>query len=144
MRVGIMLLSTNPIFRQLMRQGREIAKAIANGNTTFMRLCGWPSRLYTSGTAPGEELRELSMSAAELARRLDVPTNRVTSILSGRRAITGELPTLKRLKSYTKVGFVPGPGALSRHIAVRKEQVAHVKAVNTRLNRCHCRSDKDP
>lgn len=30
------------------------------------------------------------MSAAELARRLGVPTNRVTSILNGRRAITGD------------------------------------------------------
>ena len=37
-----------------------------------------------------EELRELEMSAAELARRLDVPTNRVTEILNGRRAITGD------------------------------------------------------
>ena len=38
----------------------------------------------------GEELNELRMSAAELARRLDVPTNRVTEILNGRRAITGD------------------------------------------------------
>jgi antitoxin HigA-1 len=37
-----------------------------------------------------EELRELEMSAAELARRLRVPTNRVTAILNGRRAITGD------------------------------------------------------
>ncbi len=37
-----------------------------------------------------EELNELRMSAAELARRLGVPTNRVTSILNGRRAITGD------------------------------------------------------
>ena len=37
-----------------------------------------------------EELKELRMSAAELARRLGVPTNRVTSILNGRRAITGD------------------------------------------------------
>jgi addiction module HigA family antidote len=37
-----------------------------------------------------EELNELGMSAAELARRLGVPTNRVTSILNGRRAITGD------------------------------------------------------
>src|SRR2546428_11526865 len=37
-----------------------------------------------------EELRELGMSAAELARRLDVPTNRVTEILNGRRAIAGD------------------------------------------------------
>jgi antitoxin HigA-1 len=43
---------------------------------------------------PGEhlagELRELGMSAAELARQLDVPTNRITEILNGRRAITGD------------------------------------------------------
>jgi antitoxin HigA-1 len=43
---------------------------------------------------PGEhlagELEALEMSAAELARRLDVPTNRVTQILNGTRAITGD------------------------------------------------------
>ena len=37
-----------------------------------------------------EELKELSMSAAELARQLDVPTNRVTEVPNGRRAITGD------------------------------------------------------
>ena len=37
-----------------------------------------------------EELKELGMSAAELARRLDVPTNRVTGILNGQRAVTGD------------------------------------------------------
>ena len=37
-----------------------------------------------------EELKELGMSAAELARNLDVPTNRVTGILNGQRSITGE------------------------------------------------------
>ena len=37
-----------------------------------------------------EELRELKLSAAELARQLRVPTNRITSILNGRRAITGD------------------------------------------------------
>lgn len=43
---------------------------------------------------PGEhlalELGELGMSAAELARQLNVPTSRVTEILNGRRAITGD------------------------------------------------------
>ena len=43
---------------------------------------------------PGEHLAEeldaLSMSAAELARQLKVPTNRVTEILNGQRAITGD------------------------------------------------------
>jgi addiction module HigA family antidote len=37
-----------------------------------------------------EELKELRMSAAELARKLDVPTNRITGILNGQRAITGD------------------------------------------------------
>ena len=37
-----------------------------------------------------EEMTELGMSAAELARQLDVPTNRVTEILNGKRAITGD------------------------------------------------------
>jgi antitoxin HigA-1 len=37
-----------------------------------------------------EELKELGMSAATLARRLDVPNNRVTEIMNGRRAITGD------------------------------------------------------
>ncbi len=43
---------------------------------------------------PGETLREdldaLGMSAAELARRIKVPTNRITGILNGQRAITGD------------------------------------------------------
>jgi antitoxin HigA-1 len=37
-----------------------------------------------------EELEELGMSAAELARQLKVPTNRITGILNGQRAITGD------------------------------------------------------
>ena len=43
---------------------------------------------------PGETLRDdlnaLGMSAAELARRIDVPVNRITEILNGRRSITGD------------------------------------------------------
>ena len=37
-----------------------------------------------------EELQELGMSAAALARQIAVPTNRITEILNGRRAITGD------------------------------------------------------
>ncbi len=37
-----------------------------------------------------EELKALDMSAAELARKISVPTNRVTQILHGTRAITGD------------------------------------------------------
>ena len=37
-----------------------------------------------------EELRTLDMSAAALARRIQVPTNRITGILKGQRGITGD------------------------------------------------------
>ena len=37
-----------------------------------------------------EELEALEMSAAELARKIRVPTNRVTQILNGTRGITGD------------------------------------------------------
>lgn len=37
-----------------------------------------------------EELKALDMSAAALARHLDVPTNRITEILNGQRSITGD------------------------------------------------------
>ena len=43
---------------------------------------------------PGEHLAEqleaLDMSAAELARKLRVPANRITEILNGRRSVTGD------------------------------------------------------
>jgi addiction module HigA family antidote len=42
------------------------------------------------GEQLAEELRALEMSAAELARQLRVPTNRVTGILNRQRAITGD------------------------------------------------------
>ena len=37
-----------------------------------------------------EELKALDMSAVELARKIHVPTNRVTQILNGVHAITGD------------------------------------------------------
>ncbi len=49
---------------------------------------------HTVVICPGEHLAEalraLHMSASELARRIQVPTNRVTKILNGQRAITGD------------------------------------------------------
>jgi len=43
---------------------------------------------------PGEHLAEqleaLDMSAAELARKLRVPANRITEILNGQRSVTGD------------------------------------------------------
>lgn len=45
---------------------------------------------------PGEVLGEeflppLGLSAAALARRIDVPANRVSEIVAGRRAVTGDM-----------------------------------------------------
>ena len=37
-----------------------------------------------------EELEELGISATELARQLRIPTNRVTGILNGQRAVTAD------------------------------------------------------
>ncbi len=45
-----------------------------------------------------EQLTELGMSAAELGRQLRVPTNRITGILNGQRAISGD--TALRLGHY--------------------------------------------
>ena len=42
------------------------------------------------GDQLAEELKTLDMSAAELARQLKVPTNRVTGILNGQRAVAGD------------------------------------------------------
>lgn len=47
-------------------------------------------RAIHPGEHLAEELEVLDMSAAELARQLEVPTNRVTAILNGQRAITGD------------------------------------------------------
>ncbi len=45
-----------------------------------------------------EELEAIGMSAAGLARQLQVPTNRITGIINGQRAITGD--TALRLAHY--------------------------------------------
>jgi len=55
---------------------------------------------------PGEiladELHELNISAAELGRILHVPTNRITQIIKGRRAITAD--TALRLGKWLGTG----------------------------------------
>jgi antitoxin HigA-1 len=42
------------------------------------------------GEILGDELRELGISAAELARLIHVPPNRISQILRGRRDITAD------------------------------------------------------
>lgn len=42
------------------------------------------------GTILAEELREIGVSPTELARHLAVPANRISQIINGKRAITGD------------------------------------------------------
>jgi len=42
------------------------------------------------GEILGDDLEELGISAAQLARTLDVPANRISQIVAGRRAITAD------------------------------------------------------
>ena len=57
------------------------------------------------GEVLAEDLQALDMSAAALARQLKVPTSRITEILNGERAITGD--TALRLAHFfgTSVQF---------------------------------------
>lgn len=42
------------------------------------------------GTHLAEELEEIGISAAELARQIDVPVNGVTSMINGQRGVTAD------------------------------------------------------
>jgi len=57
---------------------------------------------------PGETLREdldaLGMSAAELARRIEIPVNRISRILNGQRAVTGDRTPGQRRSRRTSSG----------------------------------------
>jgi addiction module HigA family antidote len=53
----------------------------------------------------GEELEALYMSTAELARKIDVLTNRITQILNGRRSITGDTACASLIFSARVLSF---------------------------------------
>ncbi len=42
------------------------------------------------GEILGEELEEIGITATELARQIKVPQNRISQIIQGKRAITGD------------------------------------------------------
>lgn len=86
-----------------------------------------------------EELKELGMSAAELARKIDVPTNRVTGILNGQRAITGD--TALRLAHFfgTSAEFWLNLQSLYELRLAQKKAGKSIKALPTlkRLSTAH-------
>ncbi len=53
-----------------------------------------------AGEILADELAEIGISPAELARRLQVPPNRIAQIIKGRRPITGD--TALRLGHWFK------------------------------------------
>ena len=48
------------------------------------------NRVVHPGTILKDELEELGITPTEFARQIDVPPNRVSQIISGKRAITGD------------------------------------------------------
>ncbi len=52
------------------------------------------------GEVLGDELKELGISANHLAKQLNVPQNRISQIIAGRRSITGD--TALRLGHWFK------------------------------------------
>jgi antitoxin HigA-1 len=91
-------------------------------------------RAIHPGEHLAEELRALDMSAAELARRIRVPTNRVTQILNGTRSITGD--TALRLGHFFGISAQFWLNLQSLYDLRRAEQKAgkSIKAL-PRLNR---------
>jgi addiction module HigA family antidote len=90
---------------------------------------------------PGEhladELQELGMSAAELARQLAVPVNRITQIMNGQRAITAD--TALRLGHW----FNTGPEVwlnLQQLYELRRTR----EAIGAEIERLPQRSDEAP
>ena len=90
---------------------------------------------------PGEiladELAELGMNAAQLARAIHVPTNRVSQIIAGKRAITAD--TALRLGKW----FGTGP-----HIWLNLQQAYELDLVRqdigTALENISRRGEQDP
>jgi addiction module HigA family antidote len=67
------------------RRGRQTWRLLTITRSIAMALTA-----IHPGERLAEELEALDMSAAELARKINVPTNRITQILNGTRAITGD------------------------------------------------------
>lgn len=96
---------------------------------------------------PGEhlavELKELGISAAELARNLEVPTNRITGILNRQRAITGD--TALRLAHFfgTSAGFWLNLQSLYELRLAQRKAGKTISTLPTLKRRVHARIRAD-
>lgn len=67
-------------------------------STTIRNETAMPRTSIHPGEILGDELDALGLSAAELARLLDVPANRISQIVAGKRSISAD--TALRLGRY--------------------------------------------
>jgi antitoxin HigA-1 len=83
------------------------------------------------GEHPAEELKALDMSASELARKVDVPTNRITQILNGSRGASGD--TALRLAHFfgTSAEFWPSLQTLYDLRLAQEKSGKSIKALPT-------------
>ncbi len=58
------------------------------------------------GEILAEELQEIGLSAAQLARTIQVPPNRISQIVTGKRAVTAD--TALRLAQYFGTSPISG------------------------------------
>ena len=86
----------------------------------------------SSWRTPGRSAERIWQERRRVARKLDVPTNRVTGILNGQRAITGD--TALRLAHFfgTSAEFFPGPAKPIR-TAPRPEESRQVDTSATHV-----------
>jgi antitoxin HigA-1 len=84
-----------------------------------------------------EELAELKLSAAELARQIKVPTNRITEILNGQRSVTGD--TALRLAHFfgTRAEFWLNLQSLYELRVAEQKAGKSIKALPTLKQREH-------
>jgi antitoxin HigA-1 len=66
------------------------ARSMLRSRTTIKEGLSMGRTAIHPGEHLAEELAELKMSAAELARQIDVPVNRITEIMNGQRSVTAD------------------------------------------------------
>lgn len=91
-----------------------------------------PRAAIHPGEHLAEELRELGLSAAALARQIEVPVNRITGIINGQRSITAD--TALRLGHWfgTSAEFWLNLQTLYELRLARRETGARVARLPTR------------
>lgn len=81
-----------------------------------------------------EELEELDMSASAVSKALDVPVNRITAILNGRRGVTAD--TALRLACY--FGTTPQIWLnLQKSYELRKAEIEVGQQIKKRVKPLH-------